>query len=49
MLAAFHRQLPGHAESSTCLKTADAADGISFLWALLNERRIEEQQLGGQR
>src|SRR5258705_6350436 len=29
--------------TSTCLKTADAADGISFLWALLNEARIEEK------
>jgi hypothetical protein len=35
--------------SSPCLKTANAAAGISFLWALLNERRIEEKQLGGQR
>jgi hypothetical protein len=31
------------------LKTAAAADGISFFWALLIETRLEEKQLGGQR
>jgi len=35
--------------SSPCLKTADAANDVSFFWALLNQTRIEEKQLGGQR
>jgi hypothetical protein len=35
--------------SSPCSKTADAANDVSFFWALLNQTRIEEKQLGGQR
>ena len=35
--------------SSLRSKAADAADGISFLRASLNESRIEDRQLGGHR
>ena len=35
--------------SSLCLKMAEEENGISFLWASLNERRVEGKQLGGQR
>jgi hypothetical protein len=32
-------------QGSPCLKTADAADGISFLWALVTEDGLKKSNL----